>query len=265
MRTLLLALFFQFQIPAPVGYVNDFAGAIDDATKQSMLAVIDEVRQKSNGEIVVVTVRDLGGRPSIDVARDIGRQWKVGAIGGPGDAARNAGVILLLKPGDRPGDGKADIAIATGSGSEGFITDALAGRVRDAIGRAAVDAGRYDAGMLVGVQLLAAAYSQEFGFELSGSSAPPPQATGGPQTSFPTGLIPLLLILFFFFVMRRRGARPSGLASSLLWSLLFNASRGRGGRGGSWGSGGWGGGGGGGFGGFGGGGGFSGGGASGKF
>src|SRR6185503_15185024 len=108
------------------------------------------------------------------------------------------------------------------------------------------------------------AYSREFGFDLTGSSAPPPQATG-PQTSFPTGLIPLLLILFFFFVMRRRRTRPSGLASSLLWSLLFNASRGPGGRGGSWGSGGWGGGGGGGFGGFGGGGGFSGGGASGKF
>src|SRR6185503_9056303 len=111
MRTLLLALAFQLQIPAPVGYVNDFAGVVEDATKQAMLAVIDEVRQKSRGEIVVVTLGDLGGRLSIDVARDIGRQWKVGAIGGPGDAAQNAGVVLLLKPGDRPGDGKAEIAI----------------------------------------------------------------------------------------------------------------------------------------------------------
>src|SRR5687767_9017887 len=98
MLTLLLAL--QLQIPAPVGYVNDFAGIIDPATDRAMLGIIDEVRQKSRGEIVVVTLRDLGGRPSIEVARDIGRQWKVGAMGEAGDEARNAGVVLLLKPGD---------------------------------------------------------------------------------------------------------------------------------------------------------------------
>src|ERR1051326_3324626 len=142
MRALLLALALQLQIPAPVGYVNDFASVIGDQTKESMQNVIDEVRSKSRGEIVVVTLPDLGGRPSIDVARDIGRQWKVGAIGGPGDAAKNAGVVLLMKPGARPGDGKAEIAIATGTGTEGFITDALAGRIRDAIGAAAVNAGR---------------------------------------------------------------------------------------------------------------------------
>src|SRR5258705_11453374 len=126
MRALLLALVLQ-QIPAPVGYVNDFAGVIDDATKQSMQAIIDEVRQKSGGEIVVVTLSDLGGRPSIDVGRDIIRQWRIGGAGGPGDRARNAGVLLLLKPSARPGDGQADLAIVTGTGAEGVITDATAG------------------------------------------------------------------------------------------------------------------------------------------
>ena len=50
----------------------------------------------ARGEIVVVTLPDLGGRPPEDVARQIGRQWRVGASGtGPGDRARNAGVIIL--------------------------------------------------------------------------------------------------------------------------------------------------------------------------
>ncbi len=261
MRTLLLALTLQLQIPAPVGYVNDFAGIMDAASRQSILAVVDEVRQKSGGEIVVVTFSDLGGRQSIDVARDIGRQWKVGAIGGPGDAARNAGVVLLIKPGTKPGDGQAEIAIATGTGSEGFITDAAAGRIRDAIGQAAVAAGRYDAGLLVGVQLLAQSYAREFGFDLSGSAAPPRDT--GTSGSFPVGLIPLLFFLFIFlFVIIGRRGHPRGLLSSLLWGMFWS-NVGRGGRGGgSWGGGG---GGGGGFGGFGGGGGFSGGGASGRF
>src|SRR5690242_1312128 len=115
-----LILLAQLQVPAPTGYVNDFAGVIDRGSRDAMLAVINEVKQKSGGEIVVVTLKDLGGVPSINAARDIGRQWKVGATGNAGDRARNAGLIVLLVPGDRPGDGKAEIAIATGSGTEGF-------------------------------------------------------------------------------------------------------------------------------------------------
>ena len=266
MNALFLALALQLQIPSPVGYVNDFAGIIDPSVEQQMLAVIDEVRRKSRGEIVVVTLADLGGRAAGDVARDIGRQWKVGALGGAGDAARNAGVVLLLKPGVRPGDGQADVFVATGSGSEGFVTDAAAGRIRDAIGQEAVAAGRYDAGLLRGVQLLAQSYAREFGFELSGESAPPPAAQSRGRPSG-LGLLPLLALIFFFFLIAasRRRARPRGLLSSLLWALFWS-NAGRGGRGrGGWSGGGWGGGGGGGFGGFGGGGGFSGGGAGGRF
>jgi uncharacterized protein len=262
LRPLLLAL--QLQVPAPTGYVNDFAGVIDPDSRREMLAIIDEVRQKSMGEIVVVTLRDLGGRPSIDLARDIGRQWKVGAMGGPGERARNAGIILLFKPGARPGDGQADVAIATGSGAEGFVTDAQAGRIREAIGRRAVETGRYASGLTTGVALIAQAYAREFGFELSGASQAP--VPSGDAAQFPKALI--LVVVFFVLLMMvgfRRGLRRSPLGSGLFWMIMSS----RRGRGGMWsgGGGGWGGGGGrgGGFGGFGGGGGFSGGGASGRF
>lgn len=270
MLTVFLAI--QLQLPAPVGYVNDFAGVIDEAAERQMLATIDEVRAKSGGEIVVVTLRDLGGRASIDVARDIGREWGVGARGGPGDRARNAGVILLLKPGERPGDGRAALAIATGSGAEGFITDALAGRIRDAIGEASVEAGSYGAGLLAGVQLLAEAYAREFGFTLS--AQPVRQARDREPRVPSVGLIGVAALVFFFLVLpmivragqsgRWQGRRYYRRANSGLgWMLLGMLMQG-GRRGGGW-HGGGGGGGGGGFGGFGGGGGFSGGGASGRF
>ncbi|HEX9581604.1 MAG TPA: TPM domain-containing protein [Gemmatimonadales bacterium] len=268
---ILLAFVAQVQAPAPVGYVNDFADVIPPETERFMLAVIDEVRTKSGGEIVVVTLPDLAGRPSIEVARDIGRQWRVGAQGGAGDQARNAGVILLLQPGQRPGDGLADLAIATGSGAEGFITDARAGRIRDAIGQAAVERGNYADGLLVGVAMLGHAYAEEFHFELTGAGA---QVRVRRQPSISPGSVGMLVSLIALFVMfaivgsvassrggRGRFRRAGGL-QWLLLSLLL------GGRGGGRSRGGWGGGGGfggGGFGGFGGGGGFSGGGASGRF
>ena len=260
---MLLPLLFalQAQLPAPTGYVNDFAGVLDPDSRSQMQAIIDEVKQKSDGEIVVVTLKDLGGRASIDVARDIGRQWKVGAAGGPGTRARNAGVILLFMPGTTPGDGRADAAIATGSGAEGFITDALTRRIREAIGQRSMQTGSYAQGLVTGVALLGQAYAGEFGFELTGG---PAVAPSGSIVSRPNlmVLIPLAILAWVIFatVLSRFGRRR-GLLSTLFWIAMTQ----RGGRGGGWGGGGFGGGGGGGFGGFGGGGGFSGGGSSGRF
>jgi len=55
----------QLRLPEPVGYVNDFAGVISPEQRARIEAVIAEVRAKSGGEIVVVTLRSLEGR-SID-------------------------------------------------------------------------------------------------------------------------------------------------------------------------------------------------------
>jgi uncharacterized protein len=255
-----LLLAFQLQIPAPQGYVSDFAGTIDPRLEGAMTSLITEVQQKTGGEIAVVTLRDLEGRASIDVARDIGRQWGIGAERRSGSRASNAGVVLLLVPGQRPGDGTADLAISTGRGAEGFITDAETLRIRNAIGEAATRSGSYAEGLAVGVQLLAREYAEEFGVTLTGQVARPvsqrrPSGRTGGNFAW------LLLFLVFFLF----GGRGSG--RWLLLGMLLGGGRGHYHGGGGFGGGGFGGGGfgGGGFGGFGGGGGFSGGGSSGGF
>lgn len=211
-----LLLVLQLQIPAPTGYVNDFAGVLDASSRTQIQAIVDEVKQKSGGEIVLVTLNDLAGRTSIDLARDIGREWKVGAMGGPGDRARNAGVILLFKPGRRPGDGQADIAIATGTGTEGFITDARAGRIRDAIGRESVQSGSYATGLVTGVALLAQAYATEFGFALSGGATQTAPRAG---QRFDFSAWPFFIVVLFIIVAMRAFAgrrRRGGLLQALL-------------------------------------------------
>ena len=55
------------QLPAPVGYVNDFANVISADKAATIARIIDDVRAKSGGEIVVVTLPDLGGRPIEEV------------------------------------------------------------------------------------------------------------------------------------------------------------------------------------------------------
>ena len=248
--TLCCAL-LQIAVPPPRGYVNDFAGVLDAASVAHMTAVTTELREKTRGEVAVVTLADIDDRPAADVALQIGRQWGVGAKAEAGDAAKNLGVVLLLVPlkNHRPGTGQ--VFIATGRGAEGFLTDARTGRIRDAmtpyLGRE-----EYGAGLAHGVDLIAQAFAREFGVTLTGVPEASPD-DGAQQLPIPLGWIVVAVILLIVLSRGRIFLLPFWL----------------GGLGGWGGSGGWGGGGrggfGGGFGGFGGGGGFSGGGAGGRF
>ena len=119
----------QLTIPPPTGVVNDFAHVLDAATIARITRIAEDVRAKSRGEIAVVTMSDIGDRDPADVAMQIGRQWKVGKIGNPGDPTRNAGAVILLVPKETSKDGRGHCFIATGRGAEGFITDATAGDI----------------------------------------------------------------------------------------------------------------------------------------
>src|SRR2546430_14352348 len=154
MPILALTVLLQIAVPAHRGYVNDFAGVLDAASVAHMEAVIGEVREKTRGEIAVVTLADIGDRAPSDVAVQIGRQWGVGAKGAAGDPAKNLGVVILLVPlkDHRPGTGQ--VFIATGRGAEGVLTDARAGRIRDAM-TPYLAREDYGAGLELGVHLLA--------------------------------------------------------------------------------------------------------------
>ncbi len=247
-----LALLLQLQIPAPTGYVNDFAGVIDPHAAARMTALITKLHQKTGADIAVVTLPDLGGRPASDVAVQVGREWKLGGAGEAGDSAKNLGVVILLVPRKNHQPGTGDVFIATGRGAEGFLTDARVGRIRDAM-LPALSREDYSSGLETGTGFVTRAIADEFHVTVTGAPAPLPDE--GP-TGFPIPL-PLLIFLVIFLmslISRLRGRRRWG---PVLWG-------GWGGRGG-WGGGGGGGGFSGGFGGFGGGGGFSGGGAGGRF
>lgn len=254
-----LLLLVQVAIPAPRGFVNDFAGVLDAASVAHMQRVITAVRQKTRGDIAVVTLDSIGDRAASDVAVQIGREWGVGARGEAGDRAKNLGVVVLLVPLQDHRAGTGEIFIATGRGAEGFLPDARVGRISDAaVPYLARE--EYGPGLAVVVDLLAGAFAQEFAVTLEGARPPPRTAPGGEPPRIPT-LWLVLLVIFLAIITRGR---------FLLWlPFLLGGRMGggwSGGRGRRGGFGGFGGGGGfGGFGGFGGGGGFSGGGGGRRF
>jgi uncharacterized protein len=259
LQSAVLAILLQggFTIPAPVGLVNDFANIIPAQQIPLLEQIAEDVRSKSRGEITIVTMKDLGGLPPAEAALRIGREWKVGKIGDPGDATRNAGAVILIVPKETAADGRGQCFVATGRGTEGFITDATAGAIcREAIPY--FRAQDYGSGITLITFRVAERFAQEFNFTVDSTLRPVTRVAprGGGSRGFPPQLIFLgiVVVLMLLGGGGRRGGRGGGVADVLPWIILSSAGRHRGG---SWGGGGFGGGG---FGGFGGGGGFSGGG-----
>ena len=253
--------------PTQADMVVDAAGVLSADAIARINRLIFDVKAKSGGEIVIVTLADIGDRDVGDVALRIGREWKVGAAADIGQRSRNAGVVVLVVPKESSSDGRGHISIQTGQGTEGFITDATAGDIR----REAVPYFQqrdYSSALELVALRVAQRFEGEFGFSLDTSLVPAemPARTGRAREIPPQALLGVFIALLFVFsalANNSRGGRRGGCLQALIVANALSGSRGRRS---NWGGGGFGGGGGGGgFGGFGGGGGFSGGGSSGSW
>ena len=237
-------------LPAPTGYVNDFAGVLTPETKQGLEELCMEVDHQAHAQIAVVTVKSMdpdksGATPSIEeFATALEDKWGVGTKG----TDRGVLVIVSLDP--------RKYRIEVGYGLEGILPD---GKVGD-IGRDMVPllhTGDYSQAIALGVHEIAQVIATDAGVTLAGlngygapareryDSQPQPQSQGNPIGALIVGVIVLIVIA----VLIRTG--HIGILFFLLYSLM-----GGGGGGGGFGGGG--------FGGFGGGG-SGGGGASGSF
>lgn len=248
-------------LPQPVGFVNDFAGVIPAETRARLEDLSRRVQAATGGELAIVTLRDLEGRPVEETALRIGREWRVGAKADIGDRTRNAGVVLLVVPKETSSDGRGHCRIETGQGTEGFITDATSGALcREAIPY--FQRQDYGAAIELIATRIAQRFATEFGTSIDG--VPTAQRSRAPQGGGAAPSIAMLLVIFLVLMImsavggrRRRGCGGCIPVPIVGPPVVVSPGWHRGG----WGGGGFGGGfGGGGFGGFGGGGGFSGGG-----
>ncbi len=255
-------------LPAPTGFVNDYANVIDPATKQRLETILTNLKHQQDIEVGVVTVPTTGDQDIFDYSLAVARGWGIGSKEG-----EQNGLLLLVAVNDRK------YMTQVSRHLEGDLPDGVVGQIQREKLVPAFRQGNYSKGISDTVEAYIATLAKERGFSVEGidqSRAYNPRQSQSVRTTsssgglpFPccVGLVVLFVVLLILSNRGRRGGGGSGCMNLLLLNALFNAASG-GRRSSGWGGGGFGGGGGwggGGFGGFGGGGSFGGGGASGSW
>jgi uncharacterized protein len=208
-------------LPAPTGYVNDFAGVLSPSTKFNLENLCTQVDRQAHAQIAVVTVKTMDGDQSIEeFATALEDKWKVGAKG------TDRGVLMLFVMTPRRG------RIEVGYGLEGILNDAKVGDIGRSMTPAAQQ-GDYNTAIPLGVQQVAQIIATDAGVTLN-LAQPIHQyhrQQAPVQLSFTEVVLGGGVILLVLFFLVKTG--NTGLIFFLLGNLMGGGfGGGRGGRGG---------------------------------
>lgn len=270
---LAMAQTMQSPLPPPTGYVNDYAGVIDSATKEKMETTLTNLDREQQIQFFVVTIDSTKGRDIFDYSLAVARGWGIGSK----DTSKPS-LLLLVAISDRKYQDQVSRHL------EGDLPDGLTGQIKREKLVPAFRAGQYGQGLSDTINAYIVEVAAKRGFSTDKIFAPGVSAPERSSRGLPSRLSPFIVfgaiavILFILFAIKRGGrggpggGGGGGWLGYLLLSMLMNSGRGSGasgwsggGFGGFGGSGGGGGFGGGGFGGAGGGGDFGGGGSGGSW
>src|SRR5437016_12516365 len=86
----------QTPLPKPTGYVNDYAGVVDSATKERLETTLGNLDRQQQIQFAVVTVDTTGGQDIFDYSLAVARGWGIGA-----KDAQKPSLLLLVAIKDR--------------------------------------------------------------------------------------------------------------------------------------------------------------------
>ena len=207
-------------MPAPTGYIDDYAGVISAPAKANMEALSREVHDKTKAQIFLVTIKTLEGEPVETFANELFAKWKIG------EKRTDRGVLILFAINDRKR------WIEVGYGFEGILNDAKAGDIgRDMV--PALKAANYDEATKIGLQEISKSIAADSGVTLdqslnsstpvdqpaSSESAPSSQTASVHHSPWlfllliPLFLGPLIGFFVLFHFARKRGVTGPGWSS----------------------------------------------------
>ena len=160
------------QLPARIGYVNDFAGVVDEKTRQRLETILDKLKQQTGIELDLATVQTTGSQDIYDYSRRLAADWNLGA---PNSTRKSLLLVVSV-------DEKAVFTQLSRSVQrqlpEGVLGD-MSRRVRGQIA-----AGQISQGLADGVDHFIAALSRKLGFNVQDIDQTQ-TASATPETTIP--------------------------------------------------------------------------------
>jgi uncharacterized protein len=200
-------------------FVFDSAHVLSTQTSAALQDSARALQTETGADIVWVTLPTLGGRPIEEAALYIGRTWRVGSAGTPGDPLRNRGLVILYVP-DKTKTAGSNFRIEVGNGLEGTITDSRSRAISAAM-RKDLKAKRYDEGYLAGWNVAAGLVREDAvaaGAKAAIAAAPvsPPVTQATTPDRDPGGVIAIVMMIgigiLVLLVVASRQQTASGAA-----------------------------------------------------
>lgn len=218
-----LQLYASIEYPRPTAYkyLNDYAGVVDKTSAEQIIALGNELEQKTGAQAVIVTISTLEGYPIEEYANGLFRNW------GIGQAQKDNGLLILLVVQDK------QWRVEVGRGLEGAIPDVLSNRVMEALGRDAFAQENYGQGLAQTYSQFCDDIATEYNVTLEHSlhTLLPANAQQNRRRGIsPVAYIAIIALLLWDIVFNR-----GRLLSLLFWSNFFGGGRNNRGGGGGYG------------------------------
>lgn len=191
--------------PYPPRLVNDYTGTLQGDEIQALESKLVRFNDSTSTQIVIAIVNDFGGTDRADFAYRLGEQW------GVGQAGKDNGVVIVVKP--TGGQGQRDVFIEIGKGLEGIIPDATAKRIVDVEMIPHFKNGQFYSGLDAGTDRLMSLAKKEFSYTNYMKKT---------QNSPLLALIPFIIIVLILFIMRISRAKSYSVGKNIpFWTSLF--------------------------------------------
>jgi len=181
-------------------FVFDSAHVLSAQTSAALQDSARALQTETGADIVWVTLPTLGRRPIEEASIYIGRTWRVGSVGKPGDPRRNRGLVILYVP-DKTKTAGPNFRIEVGNGLEGTITDSRSRTITAAM-REDLRAKRYDEAYRAGWNVAASLVREDAAGAAAVAPAavpvsPPVSQTTSVKSSDPTAFLGFAMLLIF--------------------------------------------------------------------
>ncbi|MEP6568747.1 MAG: tetratricopeptide repeat protein [Acidobacteriota bacterium] len=140
------------KVPAPAGHVNDFAGVVNEQTRQQLENILANLKLKTGIEFDIATVQSTAGQDISEFSLQLAKDWNIGAR-----TSAKKSLLLVLAVDEKTSFTRFSKSV------QGDLPEGVIGEMGQRM-RALIAAGQFSEGLDAGVQHFVTSLAQKLAF-----------------------------------------------------------------------------------------------------